>query len=123
MDKEKYYQMCNDMNTEPVEDQIPQDYGDFILTTREVYDIFIKLPDIINSMTGDYMGKELSNIFTYFHLYGIEEDNWLLYIELLNYMIEVYTIEMSAKIKREVKAKEAEAKAKGKNGNTINKRA
>lgn len=102
--------MCADMGTEPIEEEIPKDLNDFSNQTHEAYLIFNKLPDNIHGFSGQYIGKDLSNLKILFELYNVEENNWLLYMDLINCFISEYAVAIDEKSKREAKLKEAKLK-------------
>lgn len=57
MTKEAYFEMCEALGTEPIEEEIPVDYEDFCLDVQEALGIYQKLRDEWDSMNGVYLGK------------------------------------------------------------------
>jgi hypothetical protein len=66
MTKELYFEMCRDLGTEPVEEEIPIDYEDFCLDVQEALAIYQKLRDEWDTMNGNYMGKNYAGILDIF---------------------------------------------------------
>ena len=66
MTKGTYFEMCRDLGTEPVEEEIPIDYEDFCLDVQEALSIYQKLRDEWDTMNGNYMGKNYSGILDIF---------------------------------------------------------
>jgi hypothetical protein len=58
--KEQYFDMCEMMNSEPLESEIPVSREDLTLETQEVFSIYDKLPARWEGMSGTYLGKDLS---------------------------------------------------------------
>lgn len=57
MTKEAYFEMCEALGTEPLEEEIPVDYEDFCLDVQEALGIYQKLRDEWDTMNGVYLGK------------------------------------------------------------------
>lgn len=57
MTKEAYFEMCEALGTEPLEEEIPVEYEDFCLDVQEALGIYQKLRDEWDSMNGVYLGK------------------------------------------------------------------
>lgn len=73
MTKEVYFQMCEDMGTEPVLEEIPVEYGDLHAEVQEAYLIFNMLQDTYNVMSGTYTGKSYSGIVDIMSLYEVDD--------------------------------------------------
>jgi hypothetical protein len=58
MTKEQYLLMCEQLGTEPIEEEIPTEFGDFPHVVQEAIQIFSILPDNWEGMSGTYMGKD-----------------------------------------------------------------
>lgn len=73
MTKDAYFEMCDALSQEPIEEEIPvelSDFPDFVQTCMLVYG---KLSDIWDTMGGNYCGKDYAIVFSLFNLYNIEE--------------------------------------------------
>lgn len=57
MTKEAYFEMCEALGSEPLEEEIPVDYEDFCLDVQEALGIYQKLRDEWDTMNGVYLGK------------------------------------------------------------------
>ena len=66
MTKAVYYEMCEALGTEPVDEEIPVDYEDFCLDVQEALGIYQKLKDEWDTMNGIYMGKNYGGILDIF---------------------------------------------------------
>ena len=57
MTKEAYFEMCEALGTEPVDDEIPIDFEDLYIDVQEAMGIYHKLRDEWDTMSGSYLGK------------------------------------------------------------------
>jgi len=57
MTKETYFEMCEALGTEPIEEEIPVEIDDFPDEVQEAIDLYYKLRDDWDTMNGVYMGK------------------------------------------------------------------
>lgn len=72
MTKEAYYEMCEMLGSEPVEEEIPLEIDDFPELVQQAFVIYSMLSDIWEGMSGSYLGKDYSLLFDLFDLYGLE---------------------------------------------------
>lgn len=73
MTKEHYYDMCEMMESEPVESEIPVDYDDLNLDVQQVLEIYQMLQDQWDTMNGTYIGKNYSGALDIMELFEIED--------------------------------------------------
>jgi len=57
MTKETYFEMCEALGTEPIEEEIPVEMDDFPDEVQEAVNVYYKLRDEWDTMNGVYMGK------------------------------------------------------------------
>jgi len=62
MTKDAYFEMCEMLGNEPIEEEIPVDYEDFPTEVQEAFAFYGKLRDDWDGMNGVYMGKHLEGI-------------------------------------------------------------
>ena len=103
MTKETYFEMCETLSSEPVEEEIPVEYEDLTFDSQYVIYIFNLLPDRWSDMSGTYMGKDLTSLTQFFDIFSIPKANWLLYIQLLGVLTEENTLSINRKSKSKVK--------------------
>lgn len=99
MTKDSYFEMCEMLGQEPIEEEIPVDLNDFPALVQQCFSIYGTLEDRWDSMGGGYLGKNYSNLFELFNLYNIEDIERLLAIEFLQHMDSVRAKIVSEKIK------------------------
>lgn len=57
MTKDNYFEMCETLGTEPVEEEIPVEMEDFPPEVQQGIVVYYKLKDDWEPMSGTYMGK------------------------------------------------------------------
>ncbi len=62
MTKETYFEMCEQLGTEPIESEVPVDFSDLYIDVQEALGIYQKLKDEWDTMNGTYMGKSYAGI-------------------------------------------------------------
>jgi hypothetical protein len=67
MTKDAYFEMCEMLGNEPLEEEIPIEFSDFPILVQQVFTVYHYLPDKWDPMGGNYLGKDLSIVF---HLFG-----------------------------------------------------
>lgn len=96
MTKEAYYEMCEQLNMEPVEADIPVDISDFPALVQTCLIIYSKLKDNWDATVGKYMGKEYSIVFDLFDLYSVESADERIFLMDLMQIIDNTRIKMSS---------------------------
>jgi hypothetical protein len=80
MTKSAYFEMCEMLGSEPVDDEIPIDYEDFYVDVQEALGIYQKLKDEWDTMNGVYLGKSYAGILDIFTILEVPvEDHKTLY--------------------------------------------
>jgi hypothetical protein len=92
MTKEQYFDMCEQLGTQPVDSEIPIEFEDFPLEAQLALSIYRLLRDEWEYMAGNYLGKNLNGIFEVFDAYEIEACDKRFYLELIH-MIDSVRIE------------------------------
>ena len=100
MTKETYFEMCEMLNQEPIEIEIPVDINDFPDIVQHCFVIYGMLPDRWDSMGGGYMGKDYTIVFELFRVYELEDRaEILLCLDFLQHMDSVRQKLIADKIK------------------------
>jgi hypothetical protein len=99
MTKDKYFEMCEMMGSEPVDSEIPIEIEDFPELVIQCFLIYRMLPDIWDTMNGNYLGKDYNLIFNLFKLYGLDESEHLPAINFLQEMDTCRSKVIAEKIK------------------------
>lgn len=71
MTKDTYFEMCDMLGTDPVDDEIPLELSDFPELVQQVFNIYQMLADNWDTMSGTYLGKDYSLVFRLLEVYGI----------------------------------------------------
>ena len=111
MTKEQYLDMCEQLGSEPLQEEIPADFEDFPYPVQVAINIFYILPDIFEGMSGTYMGKNYSILpYLFDEIYEVENKQ-----QTLQFILMIGNIVSS---QYAAKQKERERKAKTKKGGT-----
>lgn len=76
MTKDRYFEMCEMLGSEPVEEEIPVEYEDLLLDVQEALDIYHKLKDEWDTMNGNYLGKSYSGIKDIFEILEVPVEDY-----------------------------------------------
>lgn len=83
MTKEQYFEMCEMLCSEPVEDEIPIEIADLPFEAQIAYSLYVSLNDNWEGMSGSYLGKQLQGIGEVMDIMGIEDKKATLEIVFL----------------------------------------
>ncbi len=83
MTRERYFTMCEQLEQEPVEDEIPPDWEDFPDIALQALSTFNSLGDRVVPDIG-YMGKDFTNLSYFIEHNGIVDTE--LFLEILLYL-------------------------------------
>jgi hypothetical protein len=92
MTKQQYFDMCQQLGSEPVESEIPIEFDDFAIEAQLALSIYRMLRDEWEFINGNYLGKNLNGIFELFDVYEIDVRDKKFYLELI-YMIDSVRID------------------------------
>jgi len=83
MTKDDYFEMCEALGTEPVDDEIPVDYEDLNIDVQEALGIYQKLRDEWDSMNGIYLGKNYVGLVDILELLDVPVEDRRTQFELI----------------------------------------
>lgn len=86
MTREAYFEMCEMLGNEPIEEDIPIELSDFPNIVQQLLLIYNILPDIWDTMGGEFIGKDYNILFDLFKLYEFDSEEQLLGIRFLQQM-------------------------------------
>lgn len=89
MTKEAYFDVCEALGSEPVENEIPVEYSDFCLEVQEALSIYSKLKDEWDTFNGNYLGKSYAGIIDIFNILEVPTADHKTMFELIG-MIDKY---------------------------------
>jgi hypothetical protein len=98
MTKERYLNMCEQMNKEPLQDEIPPDWEDLPEIAQIAINTFNILGDRVYPEIG-YVGKDYTNLPLLIDVYGIE--NVELFLEILSWLDSRAIKKSSESLKRQ----------------------
>lgn len=62
MTRDRYFEMCEAMGTQPIEDEIPVELDDFPIEIQQALNVYRMLRDDWDYMGGNYIGKSFVGI-------------------------------------------------------------
>lgn len=89
MTRDMYLDMCEQLGTEPIDSEIPVDYESFDYTIQIIFELYGYLSDRWEGMSGVFMGKDYSIIFSLFELYSIDVADQKLYLQIMSFIDSV----------------------------------
>jgi hypothetical protein len=95
MNKQQYFDMCEQLNSEPNEAETPVDLEDLPFEVQRAFSLYKILPDIIDGMSGYYGGKDLSSLIVLMQLK--EYENKDIIFEFIIFINSVYKEKMNKK--------------------------
>ena len=103
MTKEQYFDMCEQLGSEPVEEEIPVEFDDFPLEVQTALSMYKILRDEWEFVGGNYLGKNINGIFEVFNVYDIEPCDKRFYLELIHMIDQVRIDEIRKQKKQQEK--------------------
>lgn len=100
--KDQYLEMCEALNSEPLEEEIPIEYEDLCLDVQNALGIYFKLKDEWDTMNGNYMGKNYSGIADIFTILEVPKEDWKVTFDLIG-IIDRHRSEIIRKEKEKTK--------------------
>lgn len=61
------------MGTEPDPEEIPPEMEDFPFEVQEAFDVYYRLPDMWDGMSGTYLGKDIGPLEMLFDLFNVSD--------------------------------------------------
>lgn len=83
MTRERYLDMCEQLGSVPVESEIPPEFDDFPPDVQDSIVIYSYLRDNWEYMGGNYVGKDLTNLFQLFDLFEVEHTSRKLVFQVI----------------------------------------
>lgn len=105
MTKETYYEMCEQMGTNPEDGEVPISYDELLTQTQKSLLLFEHCQDRWDSNNGSYLGKDLNNIEFLLNLLDVDKSSWLDTINMLNITINYRVTSVNKKIRSKAKRK------------------
>lgn len=106
MTQEQYFAMCEQMNWEPREEEIPPDLGSLDYYPQLALILFNLLSDKIEGMSGTWLGKDFSSLQVFMDIYEVDNRR-----DVLDYIMAIHD-EYSKYYREQQKVKESSNRAK-----------
>ena len=98
MTRNKYLDMCEQLEQEPKDDEIPPDWEDFPEIVRDAINTFNQLGDRVFPEIG-YVGKDYANVQYYIEVYRIDDIEF--FLEILSWLDSRAIKKSSEELKRQ----------------------
>ena len=86
MTLDQYYEMCEQLGTEPDENDLPVDIGEMPDEVQTILVLYSNLVDIWEPMGGTYLGKNLGTVEILFRVFKIEPELQYLALDLVSHI-------------------------------------
>ena len=83
MTKEAYFEMCDMMGTDPIEEEIPVEFDDFHYEVQQAFMVYRMLRDEWEGMNGIYLGKSLIGIKEILQVCEIDPQDYKIILSLI----------------------------------------
>ena len=97
MTKERYFEMCEMLNEEPKEEDIPIEFDDFPIEVQQAFSAYRMLRDEWDSMNGVFLGKSLIGINDVLEATEIDIDDRKFIISLIRVIDAIRINEINSK--------------------------
>ena len=98
MTKEAYFEMCETLGEEPIEENIPVEIEDFPYEVQEAFSIYSLLQDNWDGFSGSYQGKSFAGISELLDIFEVETEYRKFFIQLLYKIDSIRVKETNAKL-------------------------
>ena len=86
MTKDVYYEMCEALGSEPIEEEIPIEMEDFPIEAQEAINVYFRLKDDWDTMNGVYMGKSYMGLIDIMNIMEIPKEDRKYLLEWIGIM-------------------------------------
>lgn len=93
MSKERYFEMCEMMGSDPVESEIPVEYEDFPLDVQQALSVYRMLKDEWEGFNGLYLGKSFIGLTEVLDYMEVDTSDRKLTVQLIK-LIDNVRIEL-----------------------------
>ena len=97
MTREAYFELCEVMGNQPVEEEIPVEFDDFPIEVQQAFGVYRMLRDEWDTMNGLYLGKTLIGIKDILEATEVEPDEQKFIIVLVRMIDQVRSNEINSK--------------------------
>lgn len=86
MTKELYYEMCESLGSEPIDEEVPVEMEDFPPEVQEAINVYFRLKDDWDTMNGVYMGKSYTGLSDILDILEVPKDDRKYLLEWIGIM-------------------------------------
>jgi len=110
MTRNKYFELCEQMGNEPLEEEIPPDWEDLPDIMVYAVNTFNMLGDRVYADIG-YTGKDYTNLSHYIELYEIEDKEY--FLQIISWLDSRAIKKSSEEMKRQYEKAKRQSKSGG----------
>lgn len=99
MTKDQYYDMCDMLGTEVIEEDIPVNQEDLMPEILLAYNIYSLLSPKFDSFNGGYFGKDYINLNTLFEMYEVTIQDRKEYFKIILILDSIDTEQINNRLK------------------------
>jgi len=97
MTKAAYFEMCEQLGNEPIEEEIPVEFDDFYYEVQQAFIVYRMLRDEWEGMNGIYLGKSLVGIKEIFSVCEIDPQDYKIILTLVQTIDRIRQDEINTK--------------------------
>ena len=97
MTKEAYFELCEVMGSEPIDDEIPVEFDEFPIEVQQAFSVYKMLRDEWDTMSGIYLGKNFIGIKDILEYAEIEQSEQKFIVSLVRIIDAVRSTETNSK--------------------------
>ena len=104
MTKDQYFEMCEALNSEPKESEIPVEFSDLPMEVQEAIQIYSMLQDSWEPMNGTFLGKNYSGFGEILNIMDIAQEDRRFIYEIIRRIDNIRKTSYSNKAKSKAKS-------------------
>jgi len=97
MTKEAYFELCEVMGNQPIDEEIPVEFDEFPIEVQQAFSVYKMLRDEWDTMSGVYLGKSFTGIRDILEYAEIEESEQKFIVSLVRIIDTVRSNETNSK--------------------------
>lgn len=101
MSKSHYFEMCEALGSEPLEEEIPVEYEDLNDDVKLAFGIYSKLKDEWDTVNGNYLGKTYVGIVDIFDILEVPIEDRRTMFDLIGVIDQHRSAALAAKAKNQ----------------------
>lgn len=84
MTKDQYFEMCQALGTEPLDEEIPLEIEDFPQEVQQAITVYYRLRDEWDTMNGIYLGKSYTGLGEILDIFEVQKEDRRYFLEWIS---------------------------------------